>query len=273
MADHPVVACSRGPDSAEAVRLGARLAAAVGQPLLIASAYRYEPVVLTPGVIATSSNALRYDVAEARVDEAVRSVPAAVEARGEIVPAEDIPRALVDLAHEADACALVVGGDVESDVTRKLLEHAPCPLVVATSGSAPVADEPPRMLGVAWDGSPGARCALHAAIQLAGHSGAQIRIISVGSGIDTQAAAARLPDASEADIRRLGGHPGERLAAASAELDLLLCGTHGRGRVAAAVLGSVSAHLLEAARCPVLVIPPRARPRAKGPLGLTTAAE
>lgn len=272
MADHPVVAGYRGPDSAEAVRLGAQLAAAVGEPLIVASAYRYEPVAITPGVIVTSSNDLRYDVAERRVEQALRLVPAGVDARSDVVPAEDTPKALTDLAHEADACVLAVANDVQADVTRKLLQHAPCPLAVATGDSAPVADAPLRVLGVAWDESPGARFALQAAMQLAVRTLARVEIISVGSGIDANAAAVRVSEEIDAEVRQLDGDPGERLAAASGELDLLLCGTHGRGRVLAAVMGSVSAHLLATAQCPVLVIPPRVRSRATGPLGLTTAA-
>jgi len=42
--EHPIVACYRGRDSADAVMLGALLAGALHEPLILATAYRYEPV-------------------------------------------------------------------------------------------------------------------------------------------------------------------------------------------------------------------------------------
>ncbi|HYZ07963.1 MAG TPA: universal stress protein, partial [Pseudonocardiaceae bacterium] len=44
---------------------------------------------------------------------------------------------------------------------------------------------------------------------------------------------------------------------ASSDADLLVVGSRGRGRVATALLGSVSARCIREATCPVLVIPHR----------------
>jgi nucleotide-binding universal stress UspA family protein len=272
MAEHPVVACYRNSDSASAVNLGARLAAAVHQPLLLVSAYDYEPVALTPGVIPTSFNDVRFDAAQTQVDHARELVPEGVAVRQDVIPAEGVPEALADVAHEADACVLAVGRDINGHVARTLLQHSPCPLAVAPWEITTPADEPFVAIGVAWDGSAGARFALQAAMHLAISAQARVQVISIGDGIDADAAGARLSEAVAVDVLKLDGDPGRRLVAASAELDLLICGSHGRGRVLGAVLGSVSAHLLEAAQCPVMAVPPRARPRATAPLGLTTAA-
>ncbi|MEO3811614.1 universal stress protein [Sphaerisporangium sp. B11E5] len=57
------------------------------------------------------------------------------------------------------------------------------------------------------------------------------------------------------DVRR--GHPVEALAAASERADLLVIGSHGRGALTAAVLGSVSRGVLHHAKCPVAVVRPR----------------
>ena len=43
------------------------------------------------------------------------------------------------------------------------------------------------------------------------------------------------------------------------EVDLLVCGSRGRGPLGRVVLGSVSAGVLRKARCPVLVVPRGAR--------------
>jgi len=50
------------------------------------------------------------------------------------------------------------------------------------------------------------------------------------------------------------GDPARELALASADLDALLCGTHGHGRARRLVLGSVSTSLMGTARCPILIV-------------------
>ena len=48
--------------------------------------------------------------------------------------------------------------------------------------------------------------------------------------------------------------PGEALVAESAEADLLVVGSHGRTGFRAALLGSVSRHVVDHAKCPVVVV-------------------
>jgi nucleotide-binding universal stress UspA family protein len=57
--------------------------------------------------------------------------------------------------------------------------------------------------------------------------------------------------------RVVEGHPAEVLADASAEADLLVLGSHGRGRFVSALPDPVSNHCVHHARCPVTVIRPR----------------
>jgi len=73
-------------------------------------------------------------------------------------------------------------------------------------------------------------------------------------------------------VRALAGDPSATLAQATGELDLLVCGSRGRSRPLAAILGSVSAHLVAHAQCPVLVVPTGVGPSATGPLGVASAA-
>jgi nucleotide-binding universal stress UspA family protein len=51
------------------------------------------------------------------------------------------------------------------------------------------------------------------------------------------------------------GHPGEVLTTAARDADLLVVGSHGRGRMLRALLGSVADACLRARVCPVVVLP------------------
>ena len=48
--------------------------------------------------------------------------------------------------------------------------------------------------------------------------------------------------------------PGDALVEAAEGADLIVVGSHGRGRIASALLGSVSNHVLKHAPCPVVVL-------------------
>ena len=57
----------------------------------------------------------------------------------------------------------------------------------------------------------------------------------------------------ERSVRR--GRPAEALLEAARDADLLVVGSRGRGGFTGLLLGSVSAHLIAHASCPVLVVP------------------
>jgi nucleotide-binding universal stress UspA family protein len=50
--------------------------------------------------------------------------------------------------------------------------------------------------------------------------------------------------------------PGEAIVAAAADADLVVVGSHGRGSLASALLGSVSHHVVRHAPCPVVIVRP-----------------
>jgi nucleotide-binding universal stress UspA family protein len=277
MSEHPVVACYRGLDSADGVQLGALLAGALDEPLVLAAAYHYEPVSLSASALPAAENERRADAAIATLRRARQFVPEGIEIREEVVPATGIAQALADLARDVDACALAVGRDTDGRVTRSLLSHAPCPVAVAPLSVPLPRDTPPRRIGVAFDGSTTAQWALLAATRLTLATDARLVLLSAGRKAEHAAAwlhVARLSVGSEVDCEahELIGDAAAVLAEASADLDLLVCGTRGRGRAMGAILGSVSAHLIAHTQCPVLVVPPVVWRSASGPLGLTSAA-
>src|SRR5512144_1602869 len=118
MSENPVVTCYRGPDSAAAVQLGSRLASLLGQPLALATAYRYEPTYLSPQPLSSTSNEARLEAAQARIERAELLVPKGVEVQEHVVPAEDIAEALAELARDVGACLVIVGRDLDGHTTR-----------------------------------------------------------------------------------------------------------------------------------------------------------
>ena len=57
------------------------------------------------------------------------------------------------------------------------------------------------------------------------------------------------------DVDILAGDSADRLILASADLDLLVCGSRGYGPLRAVLLGSVTRRITLTAQCPVLVLP------------------
>jgi nucleotide-binding universal stress UspA family protein len=57
--------------------------------------------------------------------------------------------------------------------------------------------------------------------------------------------------------RAVAGRPAQELAKAAREGDLLVLGSHGRGRIARAVLGSVAESCVRVSTVPVVVLPHR----------------
>lgn len=140
----------------------------------------------------------------------------------------------------------------------------------------------PKHILVATDGSDPAGRAIALAATLAEAMDADLRLLTVGSGLgpvearriahaegDLGAAidadAAALLDGAEAIARKNGATRIERIAAwgdpadtaldYARHADMLILGRRGRGRVAGLLLGSVSQKLVSLASIPVVVVP------------------
>ena len=155
--------------------------------------------------------------------------------------------------------------------------------VTAAHVAAPPQPRPRRAVQrvlLATDLSPASEAATSQAIDLARGLGANLLVVSVidpdaraslgarGERMDQRRAAREL--AAQAVVvrgRQAGiavsfliweGDPGPAIveAAAAEEADIVVVGSHGRGRVGRLVLGSVSDHVVRNATAPVLVVRP-----------------
>jgi nucleotide-binding universal stress UspA family protein len=233
----------------DALALGERLATIEGRPLVVVVAYPYAPlssrVLDAPTDAASAARAL--DEARRAVsgrDAELLAVPGSSPGRTlhEVAEARGAGVIVVGSSHRGPAGRLVLGG-----VTAETLRRAPCAVAVAPRGWA----DGPRSLGrigVAVDGSDRDRTASALAVSLS----ERIRPPAAVQTIHVDGAAR-----VEAQVH-LEGDTCDALAAHSAELDLLVLGSCGRGRLAAVVLGSVAARLVGIARCPVLALPGQA---------------
>jgi nucleotide-binding universal stress UspA family protein len=278
MSEHPIVTCYRGLDSADAVQLGAQLAAVLKEPLVLGCSYRYEPAAYSARAQPAPDNERRAEATQIALRRARSFVPRDVVVSESVIPATDVVAGLIDLACDVDASVLVLGRDTDGHVTRSLVPRAPCPVAVAPSSVPLPLPGPITRIGVAFDGSPQARWALLAATRLARAAGATLLILTVAATTDRARASLRIArllldrEPQSFETRAVVGDPSTTLAGASAELDMLVCGSRGRGRPLAAILGSVSTHLIGHAHCPVLVVPPSVAGHRSTALGVTSAA-
>ncbi|MDQ0989169.1 universal stress protein [Streptomyces sp. V3I7] len=135
----------------------------------------------------------------------------------------------------------------------------------------------PRVV-VGVDGSPSSQAALRWAERYAGLVGAEVDAVAVwevpgqeswsAPAVDadldeenarawlTEELAQTLGPESAAPVRALlvRGHPVDVLLRASEEAEVLVVGSHGRGGFARALLGSVSQHVAQHAKCPVVIV-------------------
>jgi nucleotide-binding universal stress UspA family protein len=98
------------------------------------------------------------------------------------------------------------------------------------------------------------------------YSGALIpRLTEATSALEQARSIVLAEGAPEPTIEALAGDPAERIAdfARRGNFDLIVMGTHRRGRIGAALLGSVSAAVAARAGVPVLVVPEPSKARAQ----------
>ena len=189
----------------------------------------------------------------------------------------DPRRVLRELASETDQ--LVVGtrgtgtaeGLLLGSVSQYLVAHVACPVTVTRAAAG--ASGPVERVVVGVDGSPDSLQAVAWACGVARSHGAGLTAVIVAppdarddvgerpfveaavAGLDATVAAASGLGPLDVERRTEVGDPRQVLQEASAASDLLVVGSRGHGRVAGALLGSVSHHLVNHAACHVTVVP------------------
>jgi nucleotide-binding universal stress UspA family protein len=256
MARYPVVAAFNATDEAtDGLALADLLVRLTDAELVVARVLRDMVEHPSPGLFAQLE--IRRRIMDAR-----RAVVAAIpgEADADIVPLLDtnLARSLHEFADAQAAAFLVVGSTHRHGLGRRLLggsaqlviDGAGCPVAVAPPGYRFVGELTPPVVSVAYDGRPHSRDALELAASLATAARVPLRVVTVGEVPDLKIGS--LP----VEHVRLTGDPGRALVGESVNTGLLVLGSHGRGPVRRALLGSVSAHVVREARCPVIVCPP-----------------
>ncbi|MGK2956133.1 MAG: universal stress protein [Solirubrobacterales bacterium] len=197
-------------------------------------------------------------------------------------------RALHNLVEETVPLAMVIGSAHAGSfrrvhlgqVGRQLLNGAECPIAVAPRGySTERAGQISRICAAVDEGQE-SDTALSAASAIAQRAGASIKIASVlefpmvnvgplpGTAISDldqlqtsytaqilDNALARVPDGISTESEGYVGDPGQRLSEIAEDFDLMVIGSRCYGPVKRVLLGSVSAHLMDHARCPLLIMP------------------
>jgi nucleotide-binding universal stress UspA family protein len=198
--------------------------------------------------------------------------------------------ALAEAAAGEQASLAVLGATHRHAIARvlkgtacRLLHESPCPVAVAAPRFADRPEAPLQRIGVGYEPTPEAHEALMVAHDLAARAGADLRAIGVVLPLAPIAiddlrdctayyeaerravegglgrALARLPAGPDFHADPRVGDPAAELASASDELDLLVCGSRGRGPLRALLLGSLTERLLRSTACPLLIVPRPAR--------------
>ncbi len=281
-----------GP-SERAARWAARQAAVLGKPLVLvyamrrpvhAQAHLHMPVgAIQPG---TTEEPMRWWARDMLDGLAERCREAAgVEVRTDVVSGD--PADAVIMAGQRVAFVVVGHSDhgglarfLLGSTAERLTRSCPWPVVVVRDDAS--VDERraggPVVVGV--DGSAVSGEAVAFAFGFAARHGAEVTLVHASSGGITTAAEP-VETVEEAALREgrgpvgarlaacarqypgvghrvedVGGPPVDALLAASAEAGLVVVGSHGKGAVRRAFLGSVSHALVNRAPCPVAVLPP-----------------
>lgn len=202
-----------------------------------------------------------------------------------IVYESSVGRGLHRLAAERGSDLLVVGSChrgllgrvLLGDDASRVLNGTPCAVGIAPRGYA-AAEDRSRLarIGVGYDESPESVRAIDVARALAARHGSTIKalaLVSLGSipkgepiPDDWPKVAGELVVEEAHRLDQLDGVEGdadygdaaEKLAAFSAELDLLIVGSRGYGPIGRLVNGSTSNYLARHAGCPLLALPRRA---------------
>jgi nucleotide-binding universal stress UspA family protein len=179
-------------------------------------------------------------------------------------------RLLHELCDQLHPSALVIGssrggatGAVSVGSAGELLLHGGAAAIVVAPNAYRPPEGRPATIGVAFGDTPESDDAVRVAAELATRAGTRLHVLTVPEPSPHDELPVRragdcleraLGGASATRIE-LAGDPATALAAASADVDLLVTGSRSYGPLGAVLLGAVTRRLISAARCPVMVVP------------------
>ena len=174
---------------------------------------------------------------------------------------------LIKASTEADLIVIgsrglgVMLGAMVGSTSLDLVANAHCPVVVVRPD---LAGDPGRRVVVGYDGSSASSIALDFGIDYARRHRLELRVVAAQPlatdevGIthhDLEAEVHGREGGQDAELVQISGHPAAHLLRLSADANLIVLGSRGRGGFAGMLLGSVSQTVLHHADCPVAVIP------------------
>jgi nucleotide-binding universal stress UspA family protein len=288
MTDTPqpvLVGIDGSPSGLEALALGGAFAVLTGSPLVLGAVYGFSGGSFAGGLIWPPA-----DDAQHWLDEAATRLGDAIPSGTRIIQSTSPAHGLVQLAELENARMIVLGsnrdgpiGRVLAGATAKRVTHgAPCAVAVAPHDWRPQPPEVPLTFGVGLTDSAESREALALAAAFAASAHAPLKVYTAvhippparpmlaTSGTNhagwrrarvqdakqmARDAIAALAPQPETEVVVIEGDPVERLADVSRGLDVLVVGSRRFGPVRSALLGGVSARLIERAACPVVIVP------------------
>jgi nucleotide-binding universal stress UspA family protein len=271
-----VIGFDGSEESRDALELGGRLARLEGARVIVAACLAHSPT-------ETGEEAFERRLAEdtkplfAEAEAALQGIDASTVALGTRSPAQ----ALNDVAEAERAEAIVLGSThrgalgriLPGSVGERVLDGAPCSVVVAPRGFARGEHFGLGVIGVAYDATEESKIALAEGKRLALDLGGTLRLIravppasSGNAGEEDLASreddrrrleqeAAAVGEGVEVEAVLADGDPAPALADQAIELDLLVIGSRSHGPLRRTLLGGVSAEVMRTAPCPVWVTP------------------
>ena len=280
MFDRIVVGYASDQAGRDAVKLAARLAAALSSQVTVV--YPYHPLLAS----VTGEEAERY------VREEVTALTAGIDRLAAPAyhwsPSPWPIHALHELASYEKTDLIVFGAAREGladhlhvSLMERMVHGAPCAVGVAPAGYADGGPAEARRIGVGFSDSEEGRKAIHLAQELAEIVVGELEVIA-GSGLspalasyafsspslpavedemyaETKATLERvagdLGGSAPVHLETIRGDPSGVLIERSNNLDILMLGSRAYGPLRHVLLGSVSARVMREAHCPVLVVP------------------